>query len=405
MTDNKTPYFNIFEWKAPVFTIEEILREIKRQNILGKEIKNIRIIGYYSRNNKWEVKNDLIYNLFKAGTPRKCILRKKNYDDFTVDISFSASEPIIIEFTDNSTFEFLPLNGQKARIGYNSISTDIQDGTNHNFESLEQRLDINFNGTKLQDIEIKTESINRISHKINNKNKYIKIKEHFDRTSISYIFILSNKNSIHSIDLMINMKPFCNSFNVSFRQYSLYPSNTCTLSELLKRLSNKITIPLIDGTGAGFRISAIADDSSPEKENNILNEEYGIFIDEDLYQLLLADIFSKHFILSDQDDDFYYEKFDWYGDNCYTFTSMKSVIHDIKEEIVNIYNHKSKLNFKEIENYFKNYELNIYGIKDENYTININCEDIIIDFYERFCRYYENFMNAAKSGKIYVSGP
>lgn len=402
------PHFNIFTWPAPILSIEEFLKEIQKQQLCGKKIKNLRVLGAYGGINRWNAKDIIARKLFKAGVPYDHeILSNKHFDNFLVEPFFSANEPLVIDFEDGSSFEFLPLRNQRVRMGRNFIAPNIKDGVDPNRESPSQRLDIPFSDFRLKKIEIMTKDKQENYHRLNDKNKYFLSKNYLasDTTIVTYEFILYK--SSQELIFVIEKDPFYKWYNISLDSYFLHEPFECTYSELMKRLPQQFDISLFSGADGSFEICPIKQANQQDEITDNFSYECQIDIEEDLFGLLLYDSFKKHFQLSEQDDEEerYEDSFDWYGSNCYSISSMKLVLSDIKQKIKNIQEHSSKLDFDRIRNYFESYEFYLKENPDVNKDIDIDYEELLIDFYTRFCRYCEEAMNTPGFDKFYVKGP
>ncbi len=400
---NDAPSFNIFEWPAPALTLEEFLREIKKSKICGKKIKNLRIIGAFGGVSRWTVKSYIAEKLKKAGVPPDHeLIKKQAFDAFFVEPSFTACEPLVMEFDDGSTFEFLPLRDQRVRLGKNFIPSGVKDGMDHNMESVGQRFGISFSDFYLKDIEIKNEDKQEYLHILTKDNKYEVLENYLHNpTVVTYRFTL--ENSSNRTQFIIKTNPFNSFYNVSLVHYDIY-MRTC--SELMNILPRKFSISLHYDDSDSFFISPAEQNVQPEEFYMRPDLGHSISIEENLFEMLLYDAFKEHFLFSEQNEIWYDEDgFDWYGCNIYSFSSMKLIVSDIKKKIRDIQEHSSKLDFDELRNSCELYEFFLSENPDAAKDMDIDYEEVVIDFYTRFCRYCEAAMRVPNFAKFYVIGP
>lgn len=113
--------FNRFDWKnTETRTIEELTEKIPVQNLIGKKIKNLNMIGLVESFRLWEIGKiaDGKYTLFEPEKDK-------------VFCSFKGNEPFVIVFDDNSTFEIQLLYESLCNFSENQIAEDETEGINH----------------------------------------------------------------------------------------------------------------------------------------------------------------------------------------------------------------------------------------------------------------------------------
>ena len=116
MENNKmNNYFNRFEWKKTVCrTIKELKKEFPLNNLIGKQIKSLNIIGSAEILYSWYLKRN-----------------EKTSESEKLNCSILANEPLVIVFDDNSTFEIQLLWERDYCFSENQIFPEIKDGINH----------------------------------------------------------------------------------------------------------------------------------------------------------------------------------------------------------------------------------------------------------------------------------
>lgn len=138
---NKEKQFDIFtnytfsgkEWSAPMLEhIGEIKNELEKMNLVGRQIKKMKMIGlsYYLTRDWIE---SAAYNMLPH-LPEDKRQKMSNYKSISPDMKFSRyseiDEPFLIEFDDGDVFEIDTPEDTCYRFSMNSIPWHIEAGTN-----------------------------------------------------------------------------------------------------------------------------------------------------------------------------------------------------------------------------------------------------------------------------------
>ena len=109
--------FNRFEWEKTICrTIEELKKDFPVNNLIGRRIKAMNIVG----------SAEILYSWYAKRNESK-----KSPKEEKLDCSILANEPFVIIFDDNSTFEIQLLWERDYCFSENQISPEIKDGINH----------------------------------------------------------------------------------------------------------------------------------------------------------------------------------------------------------------------------------------------------------------------------------
>lgn len=125
--------FSANEWSAPTMVSPTEIKEyVKKFNLIGRKVKNIRIIGLsYFHTRSWI--EDAVYRQLD-NLPEEERQRKSNYAsiDSTVVLARSSQidEPLLIRFEDDDTFEMDTPQQPEFRMSMNCIPWHIEAGTN-----------------------------------------------------------------------------------------------------------------------------------------------------------------------------------------------------------------------------------------------------------------------------------
>ncbi len=126
-------YFTPFAWSAPVCeTPDEMVAQFKSLNVCNKPIKAIRIIGAAFGTGPAASKKRLIDKMknetVSAGSK---ILKNGNaLDMLLVDNKVSLCDPLVIEFTDGSSFVFMPVGKKYVRMSVDAFPSTLENGLN-----------------------------------------------------------------------------------------------------------------------------------------------------------------------------------------------------------------------------------------------------------------------------------
>ena len=141
--------YNPYEWKAKIYkTPQEIYSALDSFGIYGKAIDSITVIGLAETG----AENTVYQNMLNSGIP---LSQMKNYkDNALVPCSITVSEPVVITFEDNSTFEFQLMYGNQMKMSVNQLSAHIVNGVNNsNIDS--DRMFAKIKGGKIEKLYIR----------------------------------------------------------------------------------------------------------------------------------------------------------------------------------------------------------------------------------------------------------
>lgn len=126
--------FSSSEWSAPTMvSAEEIKNRLNSFNLIGRRIKDLRIIGlsYFLTRNWIE---DAAYNALPDEMPEEERQLKSNYDNISSALKLSRysqiDEPLLVKFEDDDIFEIDTPQQPEYRFSMNCIPWFIEAGTN-----------------------------------------------------------------------------------------------------------------------------------------------------------------------------------------------------------------------------------------------------------------------------------
>lgn len=396
--------FDFYKWSAPFFdTPEEVVRYVDSLNLEGKVLKRINTIG--CGDNPGKTRNGLLYRkITEAGIELsgEWWHTYPNLDKVMVPCSVSLCEPIQFIFDDASSFEILPTESGGARVGINSIPHDISDGLNRsdfNADNFFKQLHgMRFDSFSVSVTETRRHYINKYS--CWEENTYV--EHHHDyRFDISFGYpysmtLFQSGGGWYDAELTQSSSDV----NVPYSR---------VLSARKSTENDWVIISNGCGWGGSFWVwpTRLGEETQPYEW---VMSCYGISIDESDIAKFLEPFLYKYFDSHIQiREDFESNDFDWYGNNLYSFDSVKMLLNEIR-----------KVCFL-LENDYDNAALN--GIKS-NFHPNLNKQkaasetteaDIIelrkqhvtvaIDFYSRFCERVENMMQIPGKNAISFYGP
>lgn len=351
--------FNRFEWnKTECKGIEKLREQFPSQNLIGKRIKSINLIGqeqskYNLMDNFWRRKEEHVQTCY--GEP----------------ISFFiANEPIVFVFDDNATFEFQWKWEKLISFSENQIDSNVRDGINYcDYEP----------NTEFQDILLSTVIDVIIDNKIT-----IKMNNGFE------IIICYDYDSCFKIGLFGN------------KSYSLKERN-CQ-KEFLEIAYQQI--PIIEGHNSSSYFWIEAGNELDSIEQGYYGIDYArdteISIEEDYIIDYLSYFLLKYFdptiYKSSRNLEDGTPEFEWNLEpNLYKYETINKMIIEIKEScklLKSDYDNPKIIELKKkLYNAVCGY--NRYVVKqtgkDEDILLKEKL-DSIIDFYNRFCFQLEQIM-------------
>ncbi len=126
--------FSSSEWSAPTMvSAEEIKNRLNSFNLIGRRIKDLRMIGlsYFLTRNWIE---DAAYNALPDEMPEAERQLKSNYDNISSALKLSRysqiDEPLLVKFEDDDIFEIDTPQQPEYRFSMNCIPWFIEAGTN-----------------------------------------------------------------------------------------------------------------------------------------------------------------------------------------------------------------------------------------------------------------------------------
>ena len=325
-------YFDKHHWHPGLYKTEkEIIAAFDSFGIKGKEIDVVHVIGLAKEMIPGYYETIAYQNLKSAGVQHEKIVSGRfQLDDILMPHKVTICEPVVIVFTDGTTFELMPAIGKGLLMSVNQISPTVIDGTNNqNFDSGQY-----FNclqGRIINDMEIKS---------IKHTTAYITRSRRSKEKSKRYIYqILLNVEKEHgSYGFRIGSKE---GGWFTFEITHGYVNEPAEIPYSVGKTASKdlSQVPIIEGHDYHeyFWIMPV----KPSKKalcgmKNCLQEEISIadyYIEE-----YLEDILRKHF-----DNSFPYKKyvperpsnqFEWYlEDNLYTYETMEKMLKEIEESM------------------------------------------------------------------------
>lgn len=172
--------FNPYSWEAEIYkTPKEIYAALDSLGIYGKTIDRVTVIGLAGT----KAEDTVYQNLLACGIP---LSQMKNYKDTAlVPCSITVSEPVVITFEDNSTFEFQLMYGNQMKMSVNKLSTDITDGVNNsNIDA--NRLFASLKGQKIEELHINQ----------NTRKVYSKYSDSFEYEYSDFIFLFECEENV-----------------------------------------------------------------------------------------------------------------------------------------------------------------------------------------------------------------
>ena len=405
-------FFDFFEWSAPVYEgAQEILESFFDMRIIGKKIKDIRVIGAANRLSEEALKLNIFYELSKHGVPRENpIFKQDNYDDFQIKNQVSVNEPMVIEFINGSTFEFLPLPFERVRQSIGTVPDNIQDGMNWSNFIFADAMGLSFLDSEIIDFKIYENVESQNYNEISSYDKKYRKHKNYKQIDNIYSFEFRNKKSESNFCLNLTSYRRRKWYTIGVHGRSWYQPNRISLSDKLKGRKELSQMLLCTGNiGACFTFN-LSHDEKQEGFIRLLSEK-GLVISvyEEEFATFLVDFFVKHYNPTYQHESECGsgDKFEYYGENLYSFKDMRLIISDIRNTSTNIRNGSSSVIEEEYKKYLKYYknDIDFYESLSDMNRMYEEFLPIVSDYYERFCRRMESFMEKAGSGMIEVVGP
>ena len=341
--------FNRFEWDKTICrTIEELKKDFPVNNLIGKRIKAMNIIGSAEILYSWYVKRNE---------------NKKSSNEEKLNCSILANEPFVIIFDDNSTFEIQLLWERDYCFSEKQISPEINDGINHS------NINVNILFKELIGTTITKIIVDKEIRIICDSNLSLKIE-----------FGDSNHTLISS----------CKKNDI------IQKSNSDCFNALIE--VEQIEIQDRHNTSSYFWIEPATEQDSYEKGEFGVKyaSDARISIEEDyVYDYLAYFLFKyykseNHKICRSQNN----QSFEWNLEpNLYKYFDVKKILTEIKEISSVLKNDFEDTCLVEWKKYSIGTRFIDDNFKNERIEYIKSHINMIIDFYERFCFQIEQMMN------------
>ncbi len=376
---------------------KEIFETINEYGICGKEIKDIRVIGMAGNMNKESLKKEAVGKYIDAGFYFSPIYDGKKYykDSALLDCSISVDEPLVITFSDDSTFEILPKRNFTYKMSINQLK-HIKDGLSHvnvNYRKIFKEVI----GATLQEVgllSVTYEDLGDQKSCYDEKRKISILEIRTDKTN--GLKLVSNNYWGYELSLT-NLHHFTHSGRKTAEK---------TYKELISCVLPVLQIPIYYGKGE-FTICPV--DRNTEKGNHYKPH---IKISEEIVASFLLKFLGNYYDPKINDGDWHdiyggENAFEIYSDNDYTYDAVKQMLKDIRKTAKMLSEDYENPELKDLIKRFYPYD---FGweycgkeppenfIKDRIY--------VAVDFYERFCRRLEEIMEySPEFDRITFSGP
>ena len=410
--------FDPYIWSAPYYENPgEVLGAIRSAGLEGKKLKAINLIGYVETIADHD---SVIYSIItdagiKLGDEQEegWSERYPHLDDVKVPKEVEGCEPIQFIFDDDTSLEIRPLRYGGARISQNTIPFDMRDGINRN----------NFDCSVFFK-EALGEELRRIYLFGNTTSKaYVSESGEVEdwHKEIRSDYTLSFQFGYHCLEILWDYDSW---FTVRMDQSTIYDK---VPYKRIKEAAVKCRqVPMIPGPSSGGYYYILPSCISREESSNVL-PSFGesvisvdeMYIDEYLY-FFLAKHFDNEFNKTEDRINYveqtpngeiihYYEGFQSYEHNYFSFAAMRDILDDIKDAIVLL---QSDFNNPRLFKIKKNFYWMQFSDKPrskvsarERNEMQKKCVPEAIDFYERFVRCVERMMEEPGCDCICFSGP
>lgn len=404
--------FDYFEWSAPFFeTPDEVLDALKAIRFKSQKLAAIRAIGSHQCKDMNKSFNDMnntaIYMILSAAGIDCNYGWWNDYpqmDKVLLPWSVELSEPLQFVFDKGLTIELMPTEKGGARIGVNSIPLSISDGLNRS------TLDANilfqeFIGERMSDVTM------RIEYK---ETQYI--ERPFKSSSA---LKSSPPRTEESVNYVIHIFfGGCQELEITYDWAGRYWVSA-TVNHWIKRVpisriraaSKEIAqVEIIHGRDnspcGAFLITAV---NSETKQVPPFTQmaSFGISINQFEFGDYLTGFFHRNNDVYTE-DAFDKEKYDWTGNNLYSFDTIRLLLSDIRramELIEKDYNNPELDSIKSHwlsseEDYYPMCEMSASQLRKKRWEK----IPIALSFYERFCSCLEKLMQIPGTDLICISG-
>lgn len=403
--------FDRHEWNPGFYeTAEEIETALESFGVKDKEISGINIIGIAQNMIPWSYTQRMRRTLAKVGVPYEDIdSGKYPVDTALLPREVTICEPVVVLFTDGSTFEVMAKEGKGLLMSINQISPHVIDGTNdHNFDAKNYFKCLN--GNSIDHVQV----IERVETNMSGHSSYQEIRR--DKT-FRFCLKRNGKNGPQGFFIQQSRSGW---YQFGIANWSTMDnSSTVAFSEVKATAANNRQVEIVEGHDSGgyFWIMPVR----PSEEARFGMEEYReeeISIDELDISAFLQFFLHKYF-----DDSFPYQKycpyresnhFEWNLEyNLYSYDTVDLMLQDI-EECAELFEHEFENPYLDyLKHGYKWYnfapgELNWLEKPNEKEAMNIIKDNIHIatDLYRRFAKRVRAMMeNAPDYEYISFMGP
>jgi hypothetical protein len=369
--------FDWHKWNAETYEKpEDIIRAFYSFDVCGKKIAGIRVIGHaaeLAQQNADMVQHD-------AGVPWEVLCRGEFScsEQTMLPCTLRIHEPLIITFTDGSTFELQPQGTESLKMSVNQIPQDISDGINQN------NVDANIIfhdliGATLCELTVQTfisENLNSSSCVFRRYQFATKVEDHFG-------FSITQNENWYDVELRDRYQHTYDGYVIPKRPLSLFNEAFTSVRQILIH--------------EGFSVGGYRNFYPINMGVGCSTE--AIHIDEQDVCEFLFSFLIKHFDRQPPVSD---SKFNLSGD-LYTYETVKNIITEIRATANMLSNDFDNPALSEVKE-----EVNLYALTDER-PIGDDSEEteqcreeiikqdigVVIDFYERFCWRMELMMEHA----------
>jgi hypothetical protein len=409
--------FDWHNWDAETYERpEDIVRAFNSFGICGKKVTDVRAIGYVAHRAKYNTKRAQ----HRAGTSWEVIDGEQFvYPEQTlVPCEIELNAPVIFTFSDGSTLELQPLYQNSFRMSMNKIPSGVINSINRsNFNA--NILFRDLIGATIDYLEVKTFTLEGIS----SSDALEALRSVWGRGtegSRQYLFHMFPSNSGFSITQRYGGWYSLELRNQTNHTYEGYDIQEVQLNLFEKAFSPSKQILIVEGhDGSSFfwimPIKMLDDPSEYPHVSECRAEEISIE-EEDVSQFLyyfLEKYFDPHIQIAEYEEESR-KRFEWnLRHNIYTYESVRNMIAEIRSTADMFCNDFDNIALSKIKARFHLWMLSentahVGSGETDQYRDEVirGSIEIILDFYERFCRRMESMMiHAPQYSLISFMGP
>jgi hypothetical protein len=403
--------FDWHQWNATTCTTaEEIERFLSDNNVYGKKIRSVNVIGMAENMEKSNYTRQLRTTLANAGVSYE-LMDSGNFpqmEQTLLPCEVSVCEPVVITFEDDSTLELQIYRNGAVKIAVNQISASLNDGinfSNFNANLLFEKL----TGCSIRGISL----IDRKTESQSGRSAYVE-----KRSRRKLQFDIAGENGFYLENSYDNWYRFGLCEHHRYTEFG-WETAKVTFKTLKAATFKKQQIAIVEGhdSSSFFWIMPVKAISKSQGWK-VDVEEYRpeeISIEEDdvgsMLYYFLDQIFDPALQEPFRDVEMEGLNFKWNLEyNVFTYDSIKKMIATIREYaqlLQSDYDNPKLAPLKE-GFYACQFDREYYYYKErpsEDETIRNNIY-VAIDFYERFCNRMERMMeHTPQFGLISFMGP